>query len=712
MANDGTITFSVWLDADSAEKELNNIKKKILALRAELATQQNARNDMAERLHKIADAAVEAHEKLEQMRETGAAAPAIEEQKKIVSGLDVEFSKANTALQEQDQNIDKINHRLETLQNQYGITQKAAMEAGTAGSRSASSAGNTVDSLTKRLNKAVKKISNIAAGALVFSLFGNLFRSFRDYVGNALQTNEEFSASVAKLKGAFLAGFTPIFNFVIPALTALINILTRAIALFSSLVSQVLGLTAEASAAAAENLYDEANALDKVGGGAGKTAKQLASFDEINKLSDSTSGGGGVSGQKKPDFTSIIGNQLKEIEIYLAGGLLSVGALLTFTGVNIPLGLGLMAVGAVTLGKAIAQDWDTMPDNIRKALTTTLAVLSAGMLVVGAILALSGANLPLGIGLMAAGAASLGTAIALNWDAIRDKIQSEFGPILALLGAGLLVVGAVLAFSGASLPLGIGLMVAGAASLGTAAALNWDKLKADMSGAFGGIMAIASGGLLVLGLILALSGVALPLGIGLMVAGAAGLATVTTINWDAIKDEITGAWDRIKSWWTTNVAPIFTTEFWRNKFSSILKGFRVLWNELIEWLTGAWNNLKKWWDSLTLGSPKVQGTTVNDAGFSHSSGKFGISANEIPHLAAGAVIPPNQQFLAMLGDQTSGTNIEAPLDTIVAAFRQAINESGAGQRQLVLQIGEREFATLVFDAFRDESGRIGTAMVR
>ena len=36
----------------------------------------------------------------------------------------------------------------------------------------------------------------------------------------------------------------------------------------------------------------------------------------------------------------------------------------------------------------------------------------------------------------------------------------------------------------------------------------------------------------------------------------------------------------------------------------------------------------------------------------------------MPRLAQGAVIPPNREFLAVLGDQTSGTNIEAPLETI------------------------------------------------
>ena len=47
------------------------------------------------------------------------------------------------------------------------------------------------------------------------------------------------------------------------------------------------------------------------------------------------------------------------------------------------------------------------------------------------------------------------------------------------------------------------------------------------------------------------------------------------------------------------------------------------------------------------------------------------AAVPVPALAQGAVIPPNRQFLAMLGDQRSGTNIEAPLDTI----RQALAET-------------------------------------
>jgi hypothetical protein len=48
----------------------------------------------------------------------------------------------------------------------------------------------------------------------------------------------------------------------------------------------------------------------------------------------------------------------------------------------------------------------------------------------------------------------------------------------------------------------------------------------------------------------------------------------------------------------------------------------------------------------------------------------------IPRLAQGAVIPPNSEFLAVLGDQKQGTNIETPLETMVQAFNMALNARG------------------------------------
>lgn len=56
-----------------------------------------------------------------------------------------------------------------------------------------------------------------------------------------------------------------------------------------------------------------------------------------------------------------------------------------------------------------------------------------------------------------------------------------------------------------------------------------------------------------------------------------------------------------------------------------------------------------------------------------------LTAPQIPYLAQGAVIPANREFLAVLGDQRSGTNVEAPLDTIKQAVAEVMEDLQAGQ---------------------------------
>ncbi len=90
-----------------------------------------------------------------------------------------------------------------------------------------------------------------------------------------------------------------------------------------------------------------------------------------------------------------------------------------------------------------------------------------------------------------------------------------------------------------------------------------------------------------------------------------------------------------------------------------------------------------------------------------------ISAPRIPYLASGAVIPPNREFLAVLGDQTHGTNIEAPLETILEAMRTALRESGGGrgQQTVILQIDKRELGRVVLDVGNEEEHRVGLKLV-
>lgn len=61
----------------------------------------------------------------------------------------------------------------------------------------------------------------------------------------------------------------------------------------------------------------------------------------------------------------------------------------------------------------------------------------------------------------------------------------------------------------------------------------------------------------------------------------------------------------------------------------------------------------------------------------------------IPRLAQGAVIPPNKQFMAVLGDQKQGTNIETPLSTMMEAFNAALSQTGNGRTEINFLLPDR-----------------------
>lgn len=69
--------------------------------------------------------------------------------------------------------------------------------------------------------------------------------------------------------------------------------------------------------------------------------------------------------------------------------------------------------------------------------------------------------------------------------------------------------------------------------------------------------------------------------------------------------------------------------------------------------------------------------------------------NDIPQLAHGAVIPPNRKFLAVLGDQKSGTNVEAPLSTIKQAVTEALAQGSREPINVNLVVDGKTLARVV-----------------
>ena len=237
-------------------------------------------------------------------------------------------------------------------------------------------------------------------------------------------------------------------------------------------------------------------------------------------------------------LTDDVESCVETIGMVISGALLVLGAILAFTGANVPLGVALLTTGALSLGTTLALNTNALSDEVKGVMAVITSAVSISLLAVGAILATTGANLPLGIALMAGGALALGTAIAPNWNELSDEVKTQISNIAGALGAALLVVGGIFAFSGANIPLGIGLMLVGATSLGASVALNWNIIKEKLQTPVGGVTALVSGALVALGAILAFSSANIPLGIALMAAGAVGLATVIAVNWDAITDKL------------------------------------------------------------------------------------------------------------------------------------------------------------------------------
>jgi hypothetical protein len=213
--------------------------------------------------------------------------------------------------------------------------------------------------------------------------------------------------------------------------------------------------------------------------------------------------------------------------------------------------------------------------------------------------------------------------------------------------------------------------VAGAELLVGAVALNTEAIVEAIRGPIGAIMAVVGVALLVIGIILVCTGVGIPLGIALIAAGAVSLITPIALNANAIVDWIKGVWQAVKNFWNTYIAPVFTAKFWLDlgkgalngliwafelALNVITLGLRTLVNGAIELLNTLGGVIGLDWDIPTI--PEIS----------------------LPRLAQGTVVPPNKEFMAILGDNTKEHEIVSPISTMKQAFMEAMVEmGGAGQ---------------------------------
>lgn len=462
--------------------------------------------------------------------------------------------------------------KFQKLSKDVAGANKALSEFG----KQAENAGNSAKRGSNGLSRFFSMVKRIVLRRNIISVMRSISSAFKEGETNLYNYSKtvsgDFAASMDRLatstqylKNSLGALGGAVLEALEPALNTIIDWLVEAINFFNMFVAALSGKSTYTAAVRQSTTW--ANGMSDALANANEEAQNLKrtilGFDEINKLTDVSSGSGGSGGsggssggagmfeerqlsggfqEFSSAFESAISDTLSRITMIVGAAELGLGAILALSGANVGLGLALMASGAVTIASAIIANWDSISPEIKLAIAGIETALGT-MLAVGAVIAFSGGNVGLGIGLMI-GALSLGGgAVTLAWNTIKEKMKSPVEAVGALIAGIMFGIGAVIAFSGHP-GVGIGIMIAATAE--GAATINWDYLQEKLQGPIGKITALVSGAELVLGILMIIAGHP-GIGLGLIVSGlGTGLLDIAA-NWDEIKTWFSEMWGKFKS---------------------------------------------------------------------------------------------------------------------------------------------------------------------
>lgn len=754
---DGKIVVKAEVDAKNAQKELDSLTKKIDKMEEELNKSTGEQSGIKAQLDAAKEAAKQTEAAIKSLKDEASrikdvtsgnvsASPddyiaaysrqaevaaqlkeqetALRQQDKIVESLDGKYARITDKVNEQTAALDAAKTRAgeltEKITSAHGATERMALAS--------EKASKSMDTFGKRVSGLFKRI-------LVFSLISKALQSLRTWLGKTIMQNEEARAAVARLKASLLTLAQPILEVVIPVFVKLVNILAQVVTAIAKFFGMLSGKSWSAQKSAAAGLNEEQKALEGVGAAAEDTGKSMAGFDEINQLTSNNAGagGGGGSGTSasnaiSPDFSSLDMaedelNDILGIVGAIAAGLLAwkIASLFTDSLSTIG-GLALAAAGGFALVYFWLDAWNNGID-----LENFLGML-------GGLAALAG-GLAIAFGPIAAGIALVAGGLAMLVVGIKDVIENGFNLENTLtIIAGLFAAGlGISLLTGSWIPLLIaaivGILVALVSFTGHGEELiNGLKDVAEGFGKF--FKGVFTGDL------------------KLAAEGAKQIWAGLKQAWNAIVNSIKDAWNAFVEWLRSKnpaLANIFETigklfgdqyESWKKILSGLITfisgvftgDWKKAWNGVLDVLKGIWNLLvgtiegaiNLIIDGINLLISALNKIQVNIPDWVPLLGgrTFGVNIPPVtrvslPRLASGAVIPPNSEFLAVLGDQKSGTNIETPLATMVQAFKQAMAETGGmGGRQItvVMQLDHRELGRAVYNLNNEETQRVGVKL--
>lgn len=731
--SDGSVIIRVNVNAAEADKELVRLTKKINALNERISDKKQDQMPLVEQSKQLAAILDDAKAKLDYMKsgDTFFTSSSIKEQEQTVASLQKEWDGVQKKVETMNASIAKDTRSIERMSNRAG--ELSAQIAGASKSSAALAAASK--KADEYMDRFVRRVKGLARRVFIFGLIAQGLRSVRDWFGKVIKSNDQATKAIARLKGALLTLAQPLLQVLIPAFTTFVELVTKIVTAIGRVMSQLFGTTYEQSQKAAESLYNESDALDKTGKSAKKATKSLAAFDEINRLSGSEDAKD--KDKLAPDFSS--GPELSDKKAKgILGLITSIGALLLglklsdtlIGGLKTALGLAIAFQGALQFISNLLRAWSSGLDwsNLLGML------LGAAALVAG--LALAFGKVGAAIGLIITGimemVAGIHDADVNGWN-LKNTLLTIAGLISSGLGISLLTKSWIPLIIAGILSVVLAITVATGHGKELIESLKTVVLgfKDFFVGLFEGDLIAAIGGLKTA--FDGLKGVAYAVldsfrdmtnnllslleyvcgKIGLDISGIIQIAKNYVTNLFAIlKDAVSGSVDAFVRVWQGIIEFISGTfsQDWEMAWTGIKDILAGVLNGIITLFENATNLCRNNINSILDLMQELTSFKLPDwlGGFEFKGINIPrLDKIKLPRLATGAVIPPNREFLAVLGDQKQGNNIEAPESAIVAAVARGMAQYGGGNQTAILKIGEQELGRIIFKLNKDQTQRVG-----
>lgn len=622
-----------------------------------------------------------------------------------------------TVSQETGEAIQKTTQQLKMAQINLESSQIAQEKASAAVSEYVGKqrlAALTTQNVSEQFKKFTKRIAGLAKRVFIFTMITKALRTMRKMLLSTIGADKQMSTSLAQIRGNLISAFAPIYNYILPAIRTLLAWLAKLTAVVSVFINSLFGKTASQADASAKALYNQASATEAAGDAAEKAKKQLSGLDEMNRWesNDSSGGGGGGSSGIAPKF-----DLSDQVDTGKIGKIAAVVRELSPYVAAVAAGFAAWKIGKKFLG------------NLSKAKQLALAVAGAVLMAInvvdmlknginfdnltGYIIGAAAAVIGLGLafGVLGGAITAIVAGLVLFGVAIRDVIKNGFNSknLTAITVALLTIGGAIAIITGAWIPL----LIAAIAAVVVWIVAKWTSIKEWISKTTSSIDA------------------AFEQFLANVEEGVAAAVDWVIEKWTAVKDWFSGLWEKVSSgavaaWDGIKSAFKSVPEWFQSKF-------RDAWQKVKDvFSTGGriWSGIKEGIESTfrTVVNSIIRGmntiiavpfnrinfmlNTIRNAhflGISPFQNLWGVNplpVPQIPMLARGAVIPANRQFLAVLGDQRNGNNLEAP----ESMLRQIVREEagGAGSRyEFIARLDRRTLFDEVITEAKLRKGQTG-----